>query len=122
MSSGKILIVDDDRDIRLGLGTRLRASGFEVAFAEDGMGAIAAARRERPDLVLLDIGLPAGDGYVVLDRLSKNTALSMIPVVVLSARNAQENEKRALEAGAVAFFQKPADNESLLAKIRSSIG
>ena len=122
MSSRKILIVDDDRDIRMGLGARLRANGFEVVFAEDGMGAIAAARKESPDLVLLDIGLPAGDGYVVLDRLGKNTILSTIPVVVLSARDADENEKRSLEAGAFAFFQKPADNETLLATIHRAIG
>ena len=93
MSSRKILIVDDDRDIRMGMGARLRANDFEVVFAEDGMGAIATARRESPDLVLLDIGLPAGNGYVVLDRMRKNTALSSIPVVVLSARDAEENEK-----------------------------
>jgi len=122
MSSKKILIVDDDRDIRMGLGARLRANDFEVVFAEDGMGAIATARRESPDLVLLDIGLPAGNGYVVLDRLRKNTSLSGIPVVVLSARDAEENEKLALEEGAIAFFQKPADNESLIAAIRSAIG
>lgn len=122
MGSKKILIVDDDRDIRMGLGARLRANDFEVVFAEDGMGAIAAARRENPDLVLLDIGLPAGDGYVVLERMRKNTALSTIPVVVLSARDAEENEKRALEEGAIAFLQKPADNESLLAAIRGAIG
>ena len=122
MSSRKILIVDDDRDIRMGLGARLRANDFEVVFAEDGMGAITTARQESPDLVLLDIGLPGGDGYVVLDRLRKNTALSTIPVVVLSARDADENEKRSLEKGAVAFFQKPADNETLLAAIRSAIG
>lgn len=122
MNARKILIVDDDRDIRMGLGARLRANDFVTVFAEDGMGAMAAALREKPDLVLLDIGLPGGDGYVVLERLRKNTALSMIPVIVLSARDANENEKRVLEAGAVAFFQKPADNESLLDAIRCAMG
>jgi len=122
MSSKRILIVDDDRDIRMGLGARLRANDFEVCFAEDGVGAITAARRESPDLVLLDLGLPGGDGYVVLERLRNNTTLSVVPIVVLSARNAEENEKRALEEGAVAYFQKPADNDTLLDAIRGAIG
>jgi len=122
MSDKKILIVDDDRDIRMGLGARLRANDYTTVFAEDGMGAMTTALREKPDLILLDIGLPGGDGYVVLERLSKNTSLAMIPVIVLSARDAGENEKRALEAGAVAFFQKPAGNESLLDAIQRAVG
>lgn len=122
MASFKILIVDDDRDLRMGLGARLRGNDFDVVFAEDGMGAIAVARREKPDLVLLDLGLPAGDGYVVLERLQANTALSTVPVIVLSARNADENEKRALASGAVAFFQKPVDNDALVETLRRTLG
>lgn len=121
MERKKILVIDDDVDIRLGLNARLRASGYEAVFAADCVGAMSAARKERPDLILLDIGLPGGDGFVVLDRLKKNTNLASIPVVVLSARDAQENESRAIEAGADAFLEKPAENEELLGAIARAI-
>src|SRR6185437_9255733 len=109
----KVLIVDDDADIRRGLNVRLRANGYEVLFAADAISALSIAVKERPDLVILDIGLPAGDGYVVMERLQKHPALACIPVIVLSARDALENKQRALDAGAYAFFQKPADNNQL---------
>jgi DNA-binding response OmpR family regulator len=65
--------------------------------------------------------LPAGDGFVVLDRLREDDRLSAIPVVVLTARDPQSNERRALESGAAAFFQKPADNAELLEVIRATL-
>lgn len=122
MDRKKILIIDDDADIRLGLNARLKASGYDTAFAEDGVTALSIARREKPDLILLDIGLPGGDGFVVLKRLKTHTALACTPVIVLTAREAEEYEKRALEGGASAFFQKPADNQELLAGIASQLG
>ena len=118
--SKKILIVDDDVDIRIGLSARLRAHGYTTVFAEDGFSATSIARRESPDLILLDLGLPAGDGFVVLERLRTNTLLAAIPVIVISARDAESNEKRALEAGATAYFQKPVANEALLAAVEQS--
>jgi CheY-like chemotaxis protein len=69
----------------------------------------------------LDLGLPAGDGYVVLDRLQRDDRLSNIPVVVLTARDPQSSELRGLRSGAAAFFQKPADNTVLLAFIRATL-
>ena len=119
--SAKILIVDDDPDLRQALRLRLRANEFETVQACDGYSAIAAAYRERPDLIILDLGLPAGDGFVVLDRLQKDDKLSTIPVIVLTARDPAGNERRALESGAVAFFQKPADNVELLQLIRATL-
>jgi len=98
----KILVVDDDSDIRLGLNVRLRASGYATAFAADGITAISMARKERPDLILLDLGLPAGDGFSVLEQLKMSAEVAHIPVIVLSARDAEGNEKRALKAGATA--------------------
>ena len=77
---------------------------------------------ERPALIILDLGLPVGDGFVVLDRLQTSDTLSGVPVIVLSARDPQTNEERALKAGAAAFFQKPADNEELMNVIRASLG
>jgi DNA-binding response OmpR family regulator len=89
-----------------------------AAFVTPSYAAIAVANKERPSLIILDLGLPAGDGYAVLERLQSNDALSDIPVIVLTARDSQSSEKRSLAAGAAAFFQKPADNNELMELIR----
>ena len=121
MTKRKILVVDDDPDLLKALRLRLRANDYDITTAGDGYSAIATAQKERPDLVVLDLGLPVGDGFVVLERLQKSNALSGVPVIVLSARDPQGNEERALKAGATAYFQKPADNEELLNVIRVSL-
>jgi DNA-binding response OmpR family regulator len=121
MAMKKILIVDDDPDLRQALRLRLRANQYETINAGDGYSAIAQAYKEQPDLIILDLGLPAGDGFVVLDRLQKDDKLSAIPVVVLTARDPQSNEERVLQSGAAAFFQKPADNGELLEVIRTTL-
>ena len=117
----RIMIVDDDPDIRQGLSLRLRANHFDTFNVCDGYSAIAMAQKEKPHLIILDLGLPAGDGYAVLKSLQQYPALSTIPVIVLTARDPEGNEKRTLESGAIAFFQKPADNEELLGVIRASL-
>jgi len=121
MPRNKILVVDDDPDLVRALRLRLRANDYDIATACDGYSAIATAQKEHPDLIVLDLGLPAGDGFVVLERLQNSDTLSGVPVIVLSARDPQNNEERALKAGAAAFFQKPADNEELLNVIRVSL-
>jgi len=121
MQKPKILVVDDDPDLVRALRLRLRANQYDIATATDGYSAIAAAQKEHPDLILLDLGLPAGDGFIVLDRLQKSDTLAGIPVIVLSARDPQNNEQRALKAGAAAYFQKPADNDELLNVIRTNL-
>ena len=121
MASQKILIVDDDPDLRQALRLRLRANHYTTVNASDGYSAIALAYKERPDLIILDLGLPAGDGFTVLDRLQRDDNLSEIPVVVLTARDPEGNEARALKAGAAAFFQKPVDNAELLDVIRAAL-
>jgi DNA-binding response OmpR family regulator len=121
MRKPRILVVDDDPDLVRALRLRLRAHNCEVVTASDGYSVIASAQKEHPDLIILDIGLPAGDGFVVLERLQTSDTLSSIPVIVLTARDPQNNEERALKAGAAAFFQKPADNEELLNVIRVSL-
>jgi two-component system KDP operon response regulator KdpE len=121
MAKPKILVVDDDPDLVKALRLRLRSHDYEIATATDGYSAISSAQKERPDLIILDLGLPVGDGFVVLDRLQASNQLSGIPVIVLTARDPQNNEDRALKAGAAAFFQKPVDNDELLNVIRVSL-
>lgn len=117
----KILIVDDDPDLRLALRLRLRANHYETVSAVDGYSAIVQALKEKPDLIVLDLGLPAGDGFVVLDRLQRHPELDEIPVIVLTAWDPESTERKALELGACAFLEKPADNDTLLGVIRAQL-
>ena len=117
LRGNKILIIEDDEDVRRGLNVRLRASNYETAFASDAVMALSIAKKEVPDLILLDLGLPGGDGFVVLERMKNIGLLASTPVIIISARDPQTNEKRALDAGAEAFFQKPVDNEQLMRAI-----
>jgi DNA-binding response OmpR family regulator len=121
METPKVLIVDDDPNLRRAMKTRLRANHYDTVQASDGYSAIAMAQKERPDLIILDLGLPAGDGFAVLQRLQDSDTLSSIPVIVLTARDPQFNEQKARLAGAGAFFQKPADNRELLDVIRATV-
>jgi DNA-binding response OmpR family regulator len=114
----KILVVDDDPDVRLGLQVRLSANDYQLFFAADGVTSIAEARKQKPDLIILDLGLPAGDGFSVLERLKVNEKLSLIPVIVLSGRDRVGNWDRAIKAGAKTFLQKPVPNDKLLAVVR----
>ncbi|HYY34269.1 MAG TPA: response regulator [Gaiellaceae bacterium] len=122
MDGRKILIVDDDQDIRQLLGHRLKAQGFEAVFAGDAISAVNQARKEQPDLILLDLSLPAGDGYIVMDRLKAMPALEGIPVIVVSARDPQTEEERLAQSGADAFFRKPFDYDQLLTAISRALG
>ena len=122
MSQKTILVVDDDPDVLLSLQIRLKANHYNVIFAADGLGSIAEAQQHMPDLIILDIGLPAGDGFVVLNRLKASNSLSRIPVIVVSARDKSATRDRALKAGAKAVLQKPVDNHQLLSVIRRVLG
>lgn len=122
LSRNKILIIEDDEDMRRGLNVRLKASNYETAFASDAVMALSIVKKEAPDLILLDLGLPGGDGFIVLERMKNIGLLASTPVIVVSARDPQTNEKRALDAGAEAFFQKPVDNEQLMRAIWRALG
>jgi two-component system KDP operon response regulator KdpE len=117
-----ILVVDDDPDMLQALQLRLKASGYDVHCAKDGIGAISEARKHAPDLIVLDLGIPSGDGFVVLDTLRTTIDLSTIPVIVLSGRDRRANEERVLNAGAKAFLQKPVESNEFLAVVRRELG
>jgi two-component system KDP operon response regulator KdpE len=82
---------------------------------------MTAAVREKPDAVVLDLGLPGGDGFVVLQRFNSSTSTIGIPVVVVSAREPLVNRPKALEAGAIAFLQKPVKTDELLQALRKAL-
>src|SRR5208283_3913106 len=105
MPRPKILVVDDDPDLVRALRLRLRANNYDVTTASDGYSAIASAQKEHPALIILDLGLPVGDGFVVLDRLQNSDALSGVPVIVLSARDPQSNGSAPLKPGRQLSFR-----------------
>ena len=122
MSNKKILIVEDDADVRLGYKVLLTAHHYDTFFAADSFTAVSEALKHQPDLIVLDLGLPAGDGFIVLERFRANISLTLIPVIVVSARDLHGNKERALKAGAKAFLQKPWNDNELLALIRQLLG
>jgi two-component system cell cycle response regulator DivK len=116
-----ILYVEDNEDNVYMLVRRLRRHGFEVVVAADGAQGVEAARRERPDLVLMDLGLPVLDGWEATRRLKEAVETRAIPVVALSAHAMAGERERALEAGCDDYDTKPVDLERLLAKIRAQL-
>jgi len=117
----KILVIEDDPVARADLEARLAANGYTVARAADAASAMTVVNRERPDLILLDLGLPAGDGFLVLERLSKIETLAAIPVLVVTGRSDPETRKRVAAMGIASLLVKPVGTEALLGAIRSAL-
>jgi DNA-binding response OmpR family regulator len=121
MTGKKILLVEDDKDAVRAIAIRLKSQGYDLVVAPDAIAAISAARREKPDLIILDLGLPGGDGFTVMKRLKSNCDFMLVPIIVVSARDPLINEARAMEEGAEAFFQKPVDNSELSAALERAL-
>jgi twitching motility two-component system response regulator PilH len=114
----KILVVDDDAELRLALGILLEDRGYDVIFAENGLDSIFKARMHMPSVILLDLSLPGPDGFSVLDELRTKSNLWLIPVIVISGHDRMVMRERALQSGAKAFLQKPVDNKLLFSVIQ----
>jgi DNA-binding response OmpR family regulator len=112
-----ILLVDDDSDLLRGLSIRCRSFGFEPYGARDAHEAILVARGVQPDVVVLDLGLPDGDGFDVLSALMEMRRSKPLEVIVLTGREAKYNRQRSINLGAAAFVQKPVENWRLLETI-----
>jgi multidomain signaling protein FimX len=121
MTCKKILIVDDDKDLLHGMNIWLKSQGYKVVFAVDATSAITMAQSEKPDLIILDISLPAGGGYHVMKSLRSSMPQAYIPIIVITAGDETINRERALTAGAEAFFQKPFDHNDLLTEIKKAL-
>jgi two-component system KDP operon response regulator KdpE len=114
----RLLVVDDERGLRRALGINLRARGYEVSLAESGRSALAAASREPPDAVVLDLGLPDIDGVEVIEGLR---AWTEVPIIVLSARTGEQDKVVALDCGADDYVTKPFGIDELLARLRAAL-
>jgi DNA-binding response OmpR family regulator len=117
MSQAKILVVDDEVEIVRAVTMRLRAAGYAVIVAHDGMMATQLAIRESPDLVIMDIGMPCGDGHVVGQRLLENMETMSTPIIYLTARTADVDRKTATANRAAGYLTKPFKAEDLLESV-----
>jgi DNA-binding response OmpR family regulator len=120
--TGKVLIVEDDADIARLIGLKLKQQGLKPVFAADAVTAVTIARKEDPDLLVIDIGLPGGGGLLIMERMRAIPNLAMKPVLVISAREPIEGERQAREVGATAFFPKPLDLDALVEEVRVQLG
>ena len=111
---GRILVIEDDQDISLGIRIVLTRSGFEVASSPDGKQGLRVFHESRPDLVVLDIGLPTLDGWEVLERIRD---LSDVPVLILTAHGHEADKVRGLHGGADDYLVKPFGNRELAARV-----
>jgi two-component system, OmpR family, KDP operon response regulator KdpE len=114
----RILVVDDEAAIRRFLQTILTAEDFSLHLAETGHAALAAAATLRPDIILLDLGLPDLDGVEVIRRIRE---WSPVPIIVLSVREREDDKVKALDAGADDYLTKPFGVSELLARIRAAL-
>tara|TARA_R110002049_G_scaffold21792_18_gene79165 strand:- start:3984 stop:4373 length:390 start_codon:yes stop_codon:yes gene_type:complete len=116
-----ILLIEDDRKITMAIGMRLRSMGYEVATAADAVTAIAQARKANPDVIILDINLPGGDGFIVAERLQSLMQTSATPIIFITASKQENLKIRARELGAVAFLEKPFDATAPAGAIESAL-
>jgi two-component system cell cycle response regulator DivK len=113
----RILYVEDNEDNVYMLSQRLKKHGFEVVVASDGEQGIEMAREKKPDLILMDLGLPSLDGWSAARLLKEASDTRAIPIIALSAHTMPGDRERALAAGCDEYDAKPIDFERLLAKI-----
>src|SRR5688572_27592905 len=118
----RIVVVDDDAVNRDMLSRRLTKRGYEVVLAETGRQAVDAARAHRPDLILMDMGLPDMDGAEATRLIKAEPATGAVPVIALTAHAMEQDRRRAMDAGCNDYDTKPVDLERLLAKIRALTG
>lgn len=114
----RILVVEDEPDLRQLLSIRLEINGFETIGAEDGEAALALVRSEKPDLVLLDLMIPKISGFEVCRMIKFDDELKKIPVIVLSAMTQDRDKQAVMEAGADAYFVKNFDLQVIIDKIK----
>ena len=116
---GRILLVDDEPSVVKMVSKRLEVEGFEVLAALDGHEGLQKAKTEGPDLVLLDLMLPKLNGYEVCAILKRDPLYQKIPIIILSARAQEKDEKEALHCGADAFLCKPFQSQELMGQIQT---
>lgn len=121
MEEKKILIIEDEEGAVLGMANLLRSSGYQPLAAYDSLYGIKLAHTTGADLIILDLGLPAGGGFYVLENLKRSVETMGIPILVLTARQEKELQEQAYKMGAAGFMHKPFDPQELLDKIKQML-
>jgi two-component system OmpR family response regulator len=116
-----ILLVDDDNSILLGTGVRLKSMGYTVYTAKDAVNAVSAVIKHKPDVVVLDVSLPAGDGFTVATRLQNLVSSAATPIIFITGSENPVLRERAMKQGAAAFLQKPFDATTLADAIENAL-
>jgi two-component system, OmpR family, KDP operon response regulator KdpE len=116
--TSRVLVVDDETQIRRTVGINLRARGFDVDLAETGEKALDLAAHHRPDVVVVDLGLPGISGIEVIEGIR---GWSRVPIIVLSVRDTEADKVAALDAGADDYVTKPFGMDELLARLRAAL-
>ncbi len=116
-----VLLVDDDNSILLGTGVRLKSMGYTVFTAKDAVNAVSAVVKNTPDVVVLDVGLPAGDGFLVAERLRNLVASASTPIIFITASANPRHRERAKHLGAAGFLSKPFDATTLADSIEVAL-
>jgi two-component system cell cycle response regulator DivK len=114
----RILVIEDQEDNRQILRDLLGNAGFDMIEAADGQEGVAAANKERPDLILMDIQLPIMDGYEATRRIRANPELKAIPIIAVTSYALSGDEAKAMAAGCDAYVTKPYSPRQLLAKVK----
>lgn len=127
----KILVIDDNKVVLTAMSVMLRAKGYHVVLAESGADAIGILRRDKPDLILLDLDFPPDvgnlggglrDGFLILDWARRMCDAEKIPVIIVSALDPETYKEKAQARGIPTFFRKPVDKQQLLAAIHDVFG
>ena len=130
MSTQKILVVDDNPIVVKTLQMQLAKAGFTVAVAMDGSEAISAVRREKPDLIVLDISFPPDvshgggipwDGFLIMQWLRRLDEAKTTPIIIITGEDPAKYQAQAMKLGATAFFAKPVDNHDLVEMINRTL-
>lgn len=119
--AASVLVVDDEQAIRMLCRINLELSGFDVLEAEDGRAALDAARAAKPDLILLDLMMPAPDGWQVAEELLDDDDTSSIPIIFVTARNTLRDRARAFGLGALDYVVKPFDPVALSSLVEETL-
>lgn len=114
-----ILVADDDKDLITALSIRLRAAGFDVVGAHDGEEAYKKSVEHKPDLIVLDVRMPAGGGFTAIDRLKHSLTTRNIPVIFLTAFDDDEMREQAHAMGCTGYFRKPFNDDEFMSTINS---
>ncbi|MCC6485513.1 MAG: response regulator [Armatimonadetes bacterium] len=121
MTKAKVLIADDDEDILKAMSLRLKAAGYDVVWAVDAVQAVMRARQEKPDVAVLDVHMPAGDGLAVMDKFDSSEDTIGIPVVLVTADTQASTRDRALAAGVRHYLTKPFETRHLIACVERAL-